>query len=87
MQKLIKNILTRVVRRFLSYQQPLVETFGELEEKLPRNQFCRVHKSFMLAIDKIESIEQNNISIQKEIIPVSETYRESFYKLLKYPSK
>ena len=64
-----------------------LETFGELEEKLPRNQFCRVHKSFMVAIDKIESIEQNNITIQKEIIPVSDTYRDSFYKLVKYPSK
>lgn len=64
-----------------------LETFGALEEKLPGNQFCRVHKSFMVAIDKIASIERGRITIQEETIPVSETYREHFYKLVKYPSK
>ena len=64
-----------------------LETFGALEEKLPGNQFCRVHKSFMVAIDKIESIERDWIKIQKEAIPVSETYKAHFYKLVKYPSK
>jgi len=62
-----------------------LETFSSLEEKLPGQQFCRVHKSFLVAIDKIESIERNGIKIQKEIIPVSETYKEAFYKLVKYP--
>jgi two-component system LytT family response regulator len=61
-----------------------LETFSSLEEKLPRQQFCRVHKSFLVAIDKIESIEGNGIKIQKEIIPISETYKEAFYKLVKY---
>ena len=60
-----------------------LETFRELEEKLPGNQFCRVHKSFMVAINKIESIERNSITIHQAIIPVSETYKEHFYELLK----
>ena len=62
-----------------------LETFGELEEKLPGNEFCRVHKSFMVAINKIESIEKNSITIHQAIIPVSETYKEHFYGLVKYP--
>jgi len=62
-----------------------LETFRVLEEKLPGQQFCRVHKSFMVAIDKIESIERGSIKIQKEIIPVSETYKDNFYKLMKHP--
>jgi len=64
-----------------------LETFSALEEKLPGKQFCRVHKSFLVAIDKIESIERNGIKIQKETIPVSDTYRDEFYRLVKYPSK
>jgi len=64
-----------------------LETFSALEEKLPGNRFCRVHKSFMVAIDKIASIERDRISIQQEIIPVSETYKAHFYQLVKYPSK
>ena len=61
-----------------------LETFGALEERLPGRQFCRVHKSFMVAMDKIETIEQNSITIQKQTIPVSETYRDNFYRLVKY---
>jgi DNA-binding LytR/AlgR family response regulator len=64
-----------------------LETFRELEEKLPGNQFCRVHKSFMVAIDKIESIERNNITIHQAIIPISETYKEHFYGLVKDGAK
>jgi DNA-binding LytR/AlgR family response regulator len=64
-----------------------LETFSALEEKLPGNRFCRVHKSFMVAIDKIASIERDRIKIQQETIPVSETYKAHFYQLVKYPSK
>jgi two-component system LytT family response regulator len=59
-----------------------LETFGDLEQQLPRQQFCRVHKSWLVALDKIESIERDRIKIQKAIIPVSDTYRERFYQLI-----
>lgn len=59
-----------------------LETFGDLEQKLPRQQFCRVHKSYLVALDKIESIERDRITIGKAIIPVSDTYRERFYQLI-----
>ncbi len=64
-----------------------LETFKELEGQLPNHQFCRVHKSFLVSLDKIESVERDRIKIQKELIPVSGTYRESFYKKIKYSSK
>jgi two-component system, LytTR family, response regulator len=56
-----------------------LETFGELESKLPSNQFVRVHKSFLVSLNKIESVERDRIKIQKELIPVSDTFRENFY--------
>jgi len=58
------------------------ESFRELELKLPANQFVRVHKSYLVALDKIESIERDRIKIQKELIPISETYRDKFYALI-----
>lgn len=59
-----------------------LQTFGELEEILPKNKIPRVHKSYMVAIDKIESIERNRIRIGKEIIPISESYKNEFFKLI-----
>lgn len=64
-----------------------LETFKELESKLPSNQFVRVHKSYLVSLNKIESIERDRIKIQKELIPISETYRENFYLSISSDSK
>jgi len=60
-----------------------LQTFSELEQELPARQFCRVHKSFIVALDKIESIERDRIRIKNELIPVSDTYKENFYKQIR----
>jgi two-component system, LytTR family, response regulator len=56
-----------------------LESFKELESKLPSDQFIRVHKSYLVSLKKIESVERDRIKIQKEFIPISETFRENFY--------
>ncbi len=53
-------------------------TLRLIEEKLPPNQFMRVHKSFIVAVDKITAITKNSLSIADKMIPVSEAYKESF---------
>lgn len=55
-----------------------LQTFGQLEQELPPHLICRVHKSYMVALDKIETIEGDRIRIGQTVIPVSETYRKSF---------
>jgi DNA-binding LytR/AlgR family response regulator len=57
--------------------------FARIEELLPATKFARVHRSFMVSIDKIAHIERNRIFIADEVIPISETYSDSFYKLLR----
>jgi two-component system, LytTR family, response regulator len=59
-----------------------LQTFKELETEIPPGIVCRVHRSFMVAIEKIESIEKSEIRIKDMIIPISETYREKFYRLI-----
>lgn len=59
-----------------------LQTFKELEEMIPANVVCRVHKSYMVGIDKIESIEKERIKIGNIRIPVSETYKKSFMHLI-----
>ena len=58
-------------------------SFKKIEEQLQSSEFARVHKSYIVALSKIESIEKNRIKINNKYIPISETYRKSFYELLK----
>lgn len=47
-----------------------------LEQQLPAQSFIRVHKSYIVAINKIDSIQGNEICIQSHQIPISRNYRE-----------
>ena len=49
---------------------------------LPPRQFIRVHKSFIVAVDKIDSVERNRIKIADRLIPVSETFRKTFFDFI-----
>jgi len=49
-----------------------------LEEKLPSKRFMRVHRSFIVALDKITSMTKNSVQIGKMIIAVGDQYKEAF---------
>ena len=53
-----------------------------LEENLPENRFMRVHRSFIVNLDKIKTIERNRIVFGKEYIPVSDNYKEKFQQFI-----
>lgn len=57
-----------------------LQSMKKMEEALPRNQFIRVHKSYIVALEKIESIERSRITISDKIIPIGDTYRDEFFK-------
>jgi DNA-binding LytR/AlgR family response regulator len=50
----------------------------KLEEELPANNFMRVHRSFIVALDKIQAVEREQILINKERITVADQYKETF---------
>jgi len=57
-----------------------LKTFKDFEQDISPDVICRVHKSFMVSLDKIESIEKDRIKMQDTLIPISETYKAEFYK-------
>lgn len=57
-----------------------LQNMKKMEETLPNSQFIRVHKSYIIALDKIESIERSRISICGKVIPIGDTYRDEFFK-------
>ncbi|MCW3083310.1 MAG: two component transcriptional regulator, LytTR family [Bacteroidetes bacterium] len=62
-----------------------LQTFKDLEKEIPASIICRVHKSFMVSIAKIDSVERDRIKINEVYIPVSETYKKTFLALI-HPS-
>lgn len=59
-----------------------LQNFSELEKLIPSTLVCRVHKSYMVALNKIDSIERSRIKIADQLIPISETYKEAFLQLI-----
>jgi two-component system LytT family response regulator len=57
-------------------------TMKKMEDQLPKNDFARVHKSFIVGLRHISSIERSRIFIGDAIIPVGDNYRDSFYELI-----
>ena len=53
-----------------------LQTFAEFERLIAPDVVCRVHKSYMVAIDKIDSIERGLIKVRGMTIPISGTYRD-----------
>lgn len=55
-----------------------LQSIKKIEELLSSERFIRVHKSYIVALDKIDSIERNRILIGNDRLPIGETYKESF---------
>jgi len=56
----------------------------DLMSTLPSENFVRVHRSFVVAVDKIDTIEKQSVVIHKRKIPIGESYRDDFFKRIRY---
>jgi len=59
-----------------------LERMKNMDEQLPERNFLRIHKSFIINIDHINYIERGRIIINKEYLPVGETFKETVRKQL-----
>ena len=53
-----------------------------LEEKLPAMEFVRVHRSYIVSVDKIDIIEKKHIIISNHHIPISNTYNDNLFEII-----
>lgn len=58
-------------------------TIGEATEMLPKDQFMRVHKSYIIALDRIEKIERHQLNIGKVQVPLGGNYRDDLLERVK----
>jgi len=59
-----------------------LQTFKKIEEILPKGHFIRIHRSYIVAIDKIDSVERNRVLIGEQALSISDTYKEDFFTVL-----
>lgn len=62
-----------------------LQSLKQMEDQLPAGLFIRVHKSYLINISRIDTVERNRIYISDVQIPVGETYQNTFLKVLKLP--
>jgi DNA-binding LytR/AlgR family response regulator len=51
-------------------------TLRSVEEALPASEFIRIHRSYIVRIDKIVNIDATNLQIEKKILPIGSSYRK-----------
>ncbi len=60
-----------------------LENIKSFHERLPSSRFLRVHKSYIISLEKIDFIERNRVKIGDKLIPISNTYQKDFWKRVK----
>lgn len=71
------------IRIHLVGKKPIMTlgTLKAIEDKLPKNKFVRVHRSYIVPLNKIESVRGKNIQLPGVEIPISNKYEEGFFQL------
>jgi DNA-binding LytR/AlgR family response regulator len=72
----------RDYRKIITLDKPIMtlQTFKDFELEISPRIICRVHKSYMVALNKIESVEKDLIKINNQLIPISDTYKKLFFE-------
>ena len=59
------------------------DTISSVEGKLPKNNFIRIHRSFIVAVQMITSFTSEEIVIEKTSLPISRSYKEQVLQKLR----
>lgn len=60
----------------------VLQNFKRMEAILPDNKFVRVHKSYIISVEKIDSIGKKSLKVGEMIIPIGESYKKAFFDFL-----
>jgi len=80
----IEGLRNYIKIHFSTNAKPILSKLSlkSIEEKLPPAKFARVHKSFIVSVDKITSIRNDIIRIGARDIPISKSCRDEFFKMI-----
>ena len=68
-----------------SHPRPILTLMSlkKLEEELPSEQFMRVHRSYIISLEKIEAIERNHVVIKDGFITIAPNYKDILMEYIK----
>ena len=68
-------------------QTPMVlMTLKTLERQLPYGRFCRIHRSYLVNVEKVDGMKGGKVLIDGEALPLSDTCKAAFFELLSHKS-
>ncbi|MEN9511161.1 MAG: hypothetical protein RLZZ370_980 [Bacteroidota bacterium] len=72
------------VKIWISDEKRIVtlQTMKKMEQGLPAEKFLRIHRSFIIALDKIQAVAGNNVIISGKSIPIGKNYRDAFMRMI-----
>lgn len=85
---MLKNILyIKSMNNYLIIKTPdksyfTISNFRQMIDLLPCNNFVRLHKSYIVALDKIDIINKNSVRLGKTTISIGESFKEKFFSTL-----
>jgi DNA-binding LytR/AlgR family response regulator len=85
----VEGMKDYVLMHLASEKQPLVthSTMKYMEEQLPAEAFLRVHRSFIVALERIDSVTRDgDVLVAGRLIPVTDSYRQRFEEYLQQHS-
>lgn len=59
-----------------------LQTMKNLEQRLPSTKFARVHRSFIIAIEKLKSVSSHTVEIGEKQIPIGKNYKDDFMRII-----
>lgn len=59
-----------------------LQTMKNLEERLPANRFLRIHRSYIISINKLQSVVGNAVEIKNKLLPIGKNYKDAFFELV-----
>ncbi len=64
--------------------QPVLtlQNLKNFSQRLPEDQFLRVHRSFIVSLHHLDTIFRNEISIGKKTVPIGNSYRSDFFRVI-----
>ena len=72
-----------VIIHTLNEQILTLQSMKSLEDELPNDQFMRIHKSYVINLNQISFIERGRVSINEQLIPISDMHKDRLLERLK----
>jgi len=78
----IEGLKDYVTIHTISQKIVTLQRLKTLEEQLPASKFIRIHNSYIIALDAIDTIQKSEVQIKGVILPIGDTYRKSFKEFI-----